>query len=137
MNHGNRFTRLTCGGEQENNVKGKERKGKERKAMHKKSQKCYILRGCEGGTPGAISMKFGLVVHMVNVVNSAKFDHCNSIGLHLATVFVSPNVGSPNVVSPKTPKCHEACLLFCCNPLRMICYGGPEFVFSITCYRGR
>jgi hypothetical protein len=31
LNHGNRFTRLTCGGEQENNMKGKERKGKEGK----------------------------------------------------------------------------------------------------------
>jgi hypothetical protein len=54
--------------------------------MHKKSQKCYISRSCGGGTPGAISMKFGPLVHMVNVINSAKFDHCNSIGLDLARV---------------------------------------------------
>jgi hypothetical protein len=73
--------RLTCGGEQENNMKGKERK-----AMHKKSQKCYISRSCGGGTPDAISMKFGSLVHMVNVINSAKFDHCNFIGLDWARV---------------------------------------------------
>jgi hypothetical protein len=63
------FTRLTCGGEQENNMTGKERKEKERKglereAMHKKSQKCYISRSCGGGTPSAISMKFGSLVYM-------------------------------------------------------------------------
>jgi hypothetical protein len=70
-------------------MKGKERKGKERKglqAMHKKSQKCYISPSCGDGTLGAISMKFGAFVHMVNVINSAKFDHCNSIGLDLARV---------------------------------------------------
>jgi hypothetical protein len=60
--------RLTCGGEQENNMKGKERK-----AMHKKSQKCYISRSCGGGTPEALKMKFGTLVHMVNVINSDKF----------------------------------------------------------------
>jgi hypothetical protein len=54
--------------------------------MHKKSQKCYISRSCGGGTPAAISMKFGPLVRMVNVINSAKFDHCNSIGLDLARV---------------------------------------------------
>jgi hypothetical protein len=54
--------------------------------MHKNSQKCYISRSCGGGTPGAISMKFGPLVHMVNVINSAKFDHCNFIGLDLARV---------------------------------------------------
>jgi hypothetical protein len=87
LNHGNRFTRLTCGGEQENNMKGKGRKGKQRKqAMHKKSQKCYISRSHGGGTPGAISMKFGALVHMVNVINSAKFDHCSFNGLNLARV---------------------------------------------------
>jgi hypothetical protein len=54
--------------------------------MHKKSQKCYISRSFGDGTLGAISMKFGALVHMVNVINSAKFDHCNSIGLDLARV---------------------------------------------------
>jgi hypothetical protein len=54
--------------------------------MHKKSQKCYISRIHGGGTPGAISMKFGTLVHMVNVINCAKFDHCNSIGLDLRRV---------------------------------------------------
>jgi hypothetical protein len=54
--------------------------------MHKKSQKCYILRSSGDGTLSAISMKFGSLVHMVNVINSAKFDHCNSIGLDLARV---------------------------------------------------
>jgi hypothetical protein len=54
--------------------------------MHKKSQKCYISRICGDGTLGAISMKFGALVHIVNVINSAKFDHCNSIGLNLARV---------------------------------------------------
>jgi hypothetical protein len=70
-------------------MKGKERKAKrasELQAMHKKSQKCYISRSCGDGTLGAISMKFGSLVHMVNVINSAKFDHCNSIGLDLARV---------------------------------------------------
>jgi hypothetical protein len=54
--------------------------------MHKKSQKCYISRSHGGGTPGAISMKFGSLVHMVNVINSAKFDHCSFNGLNLARV---------------------------------------------------
>jgi hypothetical protein len=70
---------LTCGGEQENNMKGKkgkERKGKKREAMHKKSQQCYVSRIHGSGTPGATSMKFGPLVHMVNVINFAKFDHC-------------------------------------------------------------
>jgi hypothetical protein len=66
--------------------KRNKRKGKERKAMHKRSQKCYISRSCGGGTPGAISTKFGILVHMVNVINSAKFDYCNFIGLDLARV---------------------------------------------------
>jgi hypothetical protein len=86
MNHGNRFTRLTCGGEQENNMKGKGR-AIELQAMHKKSQKCYIIsRSCGDGTPGAISMKFGSLVLMVNIINPAKFDHCNFIGLDLVMV---------------------------------------------------
>jgi hypothetical protein len=54
--------------------------------MHKKSQKCYISRSCGDGTLGAISMKFGSPVHVVNVINSAKFDHCSSIVLDLARV---------------------------------------------------
>jgi hypothetical protein len=58
----------------------------ELQAMHKKSQKCYISRSCGEGTHGAILMKFGLLVHVVDVINSAKFDHCNSIGLDLARV---------------------------------------------------
>jgi hypothetical protein len=61
-------------------------KGKERKAMHKKSQKCYISRNHGSGTPGAISMKLGSLVHMVNIINSAKFDHCSFNGLNLARV---------------------------------------------------
>jgi hypothetical protein len=72
---------LTCGDEQENNMKGKERE-----AMHKKSQKCYISRSHGGGTAGAISMKFGPLVYMVNVIKSAKFDHCSSNGLDLVIV---------------------------------------------------
>jgi hypothetical protein len=54
--------------------------------MRKKSQKCYISRSCRGGTRDAISMKFGPLVYMVNIINSTKFDHCNSIGLDLAMV---------------------------------------------------
>jgi hypothetical protein len=54
--------------------------------MNKKSQKCYISRVCGYGTFGAISIKFGPLVHMVIVINSAKFDHCNFIGLDLARV---------------------------------------------------
>jgi hypothetical protein len=54
--------------------------------MHKMSQKCYISRSHGGGTPGAISMKFGALVYMVNVINSAKFDHCSFNGLNLARV---------------------------------------------------
>jgi hypothetical protein len=61
-------------------------KGKERKAMHKMSQKCYTSRSCGGGTRDSISMKFGTLVLMVNAINCAKFDHCNSIGLDLARV---------------------------------------------------
>jgi hypothetical protein len=77
-----------CGGEQENNMKGKERNGlaSELQAMHKKSQKCYISRSCGAGTPSAISMKFVPLVHVVNIINFAKCDHCNSIGLDLARV---------------------------------------------------
>jgi hypothetical protein len=63
-----------------------ERKVKEREAKHKKSQKCYISRICGDGTPGAISMKFGPLVLMVNIINFAKVDHCNSNGLNLARV---------------------------------------------------
>jgi hypothetical protein len=66
-------------------MKGKE-KASERQAVHKKLRKCYISRCCGDGTFGAISMKFGTLVHMVNIINSAKFDHCNSIGLDLARV---------------------------------------------------
>jgi hypothetical protein len=80
---------MTCGGEQENNREGRggqEMKGRERKAMHKKSEKCYISRSHGGGTPGAISMKFRPLVHMVNVINSAKFDLCSFNGLNLARV---------------------------------------------------
>jgi hypothetical protein len=49
----------------------------ERVTMHKKSQKCYISRSHRGGTPGAISIKFGSLVHKVNVINFAKFDYCS------------------------------------------------------------
>jgi hypothetical protein len=58
----------------------------ELQAMHKKSQKCYISRSCGDGTLGAISMKFGSLVDIVNVMNSAKFDHCNFNGLNMARV---------------------------------------------------
>jgi hypothetical protein len=54
--------------------------------MHKKSQKCYISPSCGDGSPSAILMKFGPLVYVVNVINSAKFDHCNSIGLDMARV---------------------------------------------------
>jgi hypothetical protein len=46
LKHGNRFTRLTCGGEQENNMKGKERKGKPCIKSHK-SVICHIVMGVE------------------------------------------------------------------------------------------
>jgi hypothetical protein len=55
-------------------------------AMHKKSQKCYISRSHGGGIRGAISMKFGSLVYMVNVINCAEFDHCSFNGLNLARV---------------------------------------------------
>jgi hypothetical protein len=54
--------------------------------MHKKSQKCYISRSCGDGTLGAIPIKFGSLVCVVNVINSAKSDHYNSIGLDFARV---------------------------------------------------
>jgi hypothetical protein len=54
--------------------------------MHKKSQKCYISRSHGGGTPGAISIKFGPLVEMVNFINSAKFYHCSYNGSDLARV---------------------------------------------------
>jgi hypothetical protein len=57
-------------------------KEKEREAMHKKSQKYYISRSHGGGTPGMISIKFGSLVHMVNFINYAKFDHCSFNGLN-------------------------------------------------------
>jgi hypothetical protein len=65
-------------------MKGKEWEGVQ--AMHRKSQKCYISRSHGGGTPGAVSMKFGALVHMVIVINSAKFDHCGFNGLNLTKV---------------------------------------------------
>jgi hypothetical protein len=37
-----------------------------------------------GGTAGAISVKLGPVVHMVNVINFVKFDQCSFNGLNLA-----------------------------------------------------
>jgi hypothetical protein len=58
--------------------------------VHKKSQKCYILRNHGSGTPGAISMKFGSLVHVVNVINSGKFDHCSFNGVNLARVKILP-----------------------------------------------
>jgi hypothetical protein len=64
------------------------KEGDKRKAMHKKSQKCYSSRSCGGGTPGAISMKFGSLVHIVIVINFAKLDHCNINGLNLARVYI-------------------------------------------------
>jgi hypothetical protein len=54
--------------------------------MHKKSQKCYISRSHGGGIPSAISMKFESLVYMVNVINSAKSNHCSFNGLNLARV---------------------------------------------------
>jgi hypothetical protein len=56
--------------------------------MHKKSQKCYISRSHRGGSPGAISMKFGslVLVHVLNFIDSAKFDHCSFNGLNLERV---------------------------------------------------
>jgi hypothetical protein len=72
-------------------MKGKGREGKEREAMHKESEKCYISRIHGGRTPGAISMRFGPLVHMVNVIiNSAKFDYCSFNGLNLARVLSLP-----------------------------------------------
>jgi hypothetical protein len=68
--------------------KRKERNGKEGEAMHKKSQRCYVSRSHEGRTPGAILMKFGSIVYMVSIINSAKFDYCTwrLNGLNLARV---------------------------------------------------
>jgi hypothetical protein len=54
--------------------------------MHKKSQIYHTSRSHGGGTPGAISMKFGLLVHMVNIISFAEFDHCGFNGLNLARV---------------------------------------------------
>jgi hypothetical protein len=87
LDHGNRFTRSTCGGQQK--IIWKEKKGKRREGMeatHKKSQTFYISRSHEDGTPNAISMKFWSNVYMVNIINSAEFDHCSLSGLNLARV---------------------------------------------------
>jgi hypothetical protein len=65
-------------------MKGKEGEGME--AMHKKSQQCYISRIHGGGTRSAISMKFESLVYTANIINSAKFDHCNFNGLNLVRV---------------------------------------------------
>jgi hypothetical protein len=45
--------------------------------MYKKSQKNYISRSHGGGIPVAISMKFGPLVHIINLINSTKFEHCS------------------------------------------------------------
>jgi hypothetical protein len=64
----------------------KNERASELQAMHK-SHKSVIFHIVVGTEPFfAISMKFGPLVYMVNVINSAKFDHCNSIGLDLARV---------------------------------------------------
>jgi hypothetical protein len=67
-------------------MKGLKKRASELQAMHKKSQKCYISRSCGDGTLVAISMKFRSLVYIANVINSAKCDDCNSIGLDLARV---------------------------------------------------
>jgi hypothetical protein len=56
-----------------------------KQAMHK-SHKCYISRIHGGRTPGAISMKFGPLVHMAIVISFAKFYRCSFSGLNLAMV---------------------------------------------------
>jgi hypothetical protein len=58
--------------------------------MHKKSQKCYISCIHGGGTPKAISIKFGILVYTPDIINSAKFDHHNFAGLNLARVYKVP-----------------------------------------------
>jgi hypothetical protein len=79
--------------------------------MHKKSQKCYISRSCGGGTPGAISVTFGPLVHRVNVINSAKFDHWLGFGegLNLSFSYASPcgsyNRASANALSVMKSLC--------------------------------
>jgi hypothetical protein len=60
------------------------KKGKEREALHNKSQKYFISRSHKSGVPGAISIKFGSLVYMVNVVNSVKFYYCSLNFLNLA-----------------------------------------------------
>jgi hypothetical protein len=52
LNHGNRFTRLSCGGEQENNIKGDRRKRNERKGKPCiKSHKSFIFYVVMGTKP--------------------------------------------------------------------------------------
>jgi hypothetical protein len=55
--------------------------------MHKGSQKCYISLSNGDETPGAISFKFKSIIHMVNFINSVKFDHCSFKRLNLARVY--------------------------------------------------
>jgi hypothetical protein len=54
----------------------KERKRKKRKTMHKMSQKCYISRSQRVRAPGKISMTIESLVQMINLIDSAEFDHC-------------------------------------------------------------
>jgi hypothetical protein len=75
-----------CGGEQENNMKGLASERASYKPCIKSHKSVIFHVVVEGGIPGAISMKFGPLVHIVNVINSAKFDYCNSVGLALARV---------------------------------------------------
>jgi hypothetical protein len=70
--------------------KGRERKGRERKKRKEKKSHAYKVTKVLyftfswGGTTGAISLKLGALVHVVNVINSAKFYHCSFNGLNLA-----------------------------------------------------
>jgi hypothetical protein len=62
---------------------GKERKGKPCIKSHK-SVIFHVFMGAEPS--GAISMKLGSLVYMVNFINFAKFDCCSFNGLNLARV---------------------------------------------------
>jgi hypothetical protein len=63
-----------------------EQKGKGTSHALKVTKVLYFTYSCGGGTPGAILMKFGSLVHMINVIYFAKFDHCNFNSLNLARV---------------------------------------------------
>jgi hypothetical protein len=65
-------------------MKGKEGKGRKKGKPCIKCHKSVIFHVVVGRNPWCnLKRNLGSLVHMVNVINSAKFDHCSFNGLNL------------------------------------------------------